>query len=1027
MSNWELEFKRWAPNIVYIAYKGSPSVRRALAYDIKCGNFNVVVTTYEYIIRDKHVLSKLRWKYTIVDEGHRMRNQNSKLTTTLNTQYISPHRILLTGTPLQNKLPELWALLNFLLPTIFKSCDSFDTWFNKPFQNTGEKVELSEEEKILIIRRLHKILRPFLLRRLKKDVEKQLPQKTEYVVRCPMSALQRRVYTHMQSQSVTLSKTAEEKGGASKGKTLMNTLMQLRKICNHPFQFQNLEEDMAKHFGFPNGQVQGPDLHRAAGKFDVLDRILPKLKAAGHRVLMFCQMTTTMTILEDYFNHRGYNYLRLDGMTKADDRGELLAKFNKPDSEYFVFVLSTKAGGLGLNLQTADTVIIYDSDWNPAQDAQAMARAHRIGQKFEVKVLRLVTAKSVEEKIYAAAQHKMNIDNKVIQAGKFDQKSTGYERRQMLEDILQAEAEEDEDEGIHDNEDINRMLQRSEEEFEYYQRMDLLLDMRDKFEHSHLAECREQGGINFENIEDNVPYADYEEKTPILDELGNPTGEYNIKIVKPKPEIDYYQELENGTIKFIMPEFNERSNPQIPLSKLPILVDKDETLKDETIINDTLEETLDEDSIDPNDTTIDADMTLDENSKMSIGDNSNGSKENSSKKSKKNRDKKRYDSGKDLTNETNKRLIRDSELPTWLRLDVEELKEQLEQQQKAKEESTGPRKRKEKKYADTLTEQEWLEAVDEGLDPEEVGREKFFAKQKKMQEEGLVSELNNDPENQEQDDEEDQDFDEGGRSKRGRKRKKRKTLGADSILNDTTDTTLNSDGKPAKKRGRKSKAEKMKDEPADPAELKKITDLIEYICKIKDPHDNSEKPRILSRPFKKLPTKSELPDYYQVIQQPIDLNQIKKKNKQSQYRSTMELAEDIELLVNNAKNYNMDGSQIFEDAKLLLELFNKALSNLTEIGEIGSINVDELEAPNVTVFPEEEEDDDDQHNNQNTGNILDDDPNQTMENDQVRVGKNGEVEFVDMDLPNYGNQTDDFENDGANSNNKNIDDNELIM
>ena len=123
----------------------------------------------------------------------------------------------------------------------------------------------------------------------------------------------------------------------------------------------------------------------------------------------------------------------------------------------------------------------------------------------------------------------------------------------------------------------------------------------------------------------------------------------------------------------------------------------------------------------------------------------------------------------------------------------------------------------------------------------------------------------------------------------------------------------------------------------------------------------------------------------------------------------------------------MDGSQIFEDAKLLLELFNKALSNLTEIGEIGSINVDELEAPNVTVFPEEEEDDDDQHNNQNTGNILDDDPNQTMENDQVRVGKNGEVEFVDMDLPNYGNQTDDFENDGANSNNKNIDDNELIM
>ena len=158
---------------------------------IRSGRFNVLVTTYEYIIREKALLSKLRWKYMIIDEGHRMKNHNNKLTTTINQFYTTSHRLLLTGTPLQNKLPELWSLLNFLLPSIFKACDTFETWFNAPFAITGEKVELNEEETILIIRRLHKVLRPFLLRRLKKDVESQLPDKVEYIIKCEMSGLQR--------------------------------------------------------------------------------------------------------------------------------------------------------------------------------------------------------------------------------------------------------------------------------------------------------------------------------------------------------------------------------------------------------------------------------------------------------------------------------------------------------------------------------------------------------------------------------------------------------------------------------------------------------------------------------------------------------------------------------------------------------------------------------------------------------------------------------------------------------------------
>ena len=177
-------------------------MRRLISTNLKSTKFNVLLTTYEYVIKDKAILAKIRWKYMIIDEGHRMKNHHCKLTQILNTHYTAPHRLLLTGTPLQNKLPELWALLNFLLPSIFKCCNTFEQWFNAPFATTGEKVELNEEETILIIRRLHKVLRPFLLRRLKKEVESQLPDKVEYCVKCDMSALQRLLYRHMQSKGI---------------------------------------------------------------------------------------------------------------------------------------------------------------------------------------------------------------------------------------------------------------------------------------------------------------------------------------------------------------------------------------------------------------------------------------------------------------------------------------------------------------------------------------------------------------------------------------------------------------------------------------------------------------------------------------------------------------------------------------------------------------------------------------------------------------------------------------------------------
>merc|ERR1719357_387836 len=185
-------------------------------------------------------------------------------------------------------------------------------------------------------------------------------------------------------------------------------------------------------------------------------------------------MTQCMTIIEDYFNFKGYKFMRLVGMTKADDRGAMLREFNSPDSEYFIFILSTRAGGLGLNLQTADTVIIFDSDWNPHQDLQAQDRAHRIGQRNEVRVLRLMTVNSVEERILAAARYKLNMDEKVIQAGMFNQRSTGSERHELLQSILRDEKDDDEDENeVPEDDVINQMIARSDEEAELFERMDI--------------------------------------------------------------------------------------------------------------------------------------------------------------------------------------------------------------------------------------------------------------------------------------------------------------------------------------------------------------------------------------------------------------------------------------------------------------------------------------------------------------------------------------------------------------------------
>lgn len=473
LSNWSLEFDRWAPTVRKIVYKGPPNSRKTHHPAIRYGDFEALLTTYEFVIKDRPILSKTKWTYMIVDEGHRMKNAESKLSSTITHYYNSRFRLILTGTPLQNNLPELWALLNFVLPTIFKSVKSFDEWFNTPFANTGgqDKIELTEEEQLLVIRRLHKVLRPFLLRRLKKDVEKDLPDKQESVVRCKFSALQAKLYKDLGSSSTLW---VNGKSGRTNLKGLSNVLMQLRKVCNHPFVFEEVEDSLLASNMSPGGNRPVTDMiWRTAGKFELLDRILPKFQVTGHRILMFFQMTQIMTIMGDYLDYKGYRFLRLDGATKAEDRQDLLREFNAPNSPFDIFLLSTRAGGLGLNLQTADTVIIFDSDWNPHQDLQAQDRAHRIGQKNEVRILRLITSNSVEEKILERAQFKLDMDGKVIQAGKFDNRSSESDRDAMLRTLLDArEQAESLDEEEMDDDDLNEIMARSADELILFKKMD---------------------------------------------------------------------------------------------------------------------------------------------------------------------------------------------------------------------------------------------------------------------------------------------------------------------------------------------------------------------------------------------------------------------------------------------------------------------------------------------------------------------------------------------------------------------------
>uniref|UniRef100_A0A8C9WLC4 Chromodomain helicase DNA binding protein 3 n=1 Tax=Scleropages formosus TaxID=113540 RepID=A0A8C9WLC4_SCLFO len=472
--NWEREFEMWAPDFYVVTYTGDKESRaiireNELSFDdsaVKGGKkafklrreaaikFHVLLTSYELVTIDQTALKSIDWACLVVDEAHRLKNNQSKFFRRLN-DYKIDHKLLLTGTPLQNNLEELFHLLNFLTPNRFNNLEGF----------LEEFADISKEDQI---KKLHDLLGPHMLRRLKADVFKNMPAKTELIVRVELSPMQKKYYKYILTRNF---EALNSKGGGNQV-SLLNIMMDLKKCCNHPYLFPVAAVEAPKT---ASGAYEGTALAKASGKLLLLQKMLRKLKEQGHRVLIFSQMTKMLDLLEDFLDFEGYKYERIDGGITGALRQEAIDRFNAPGACQFCFLLSTRAGGLGINLATADTVIIFDSDWNPHNDIQAFSRAHRIGQANKVMIYRFVTRASVEERITQVAKRKMMLTHLVVRPGLGSK--AGSMTKQELDDILKFGTEElfkdeieagdnkDEDSSVihYDSTAIERLLDRSQD------------------------------------------------------------------------------------------------------------------------------------------------------------------------------------------------------------------------------------------------------------------------------------------------------------------------------------------------------------------------------------------------------------------------------------------------------------------------------------------------------------------------------------------------------------------------------------
>nr|XP_040025616.1 chromodomain-helicase-DNA-binding protein 8 isoform X2 [Gasterosteus aculeatus aculeatus] len=469
ITNWEREFSTWT-DMNAIVYHGSLASRQMIQqYEMYFKDdkehlipgaykFDALITTFEMVLSDCPELREISWRCVIIDEAHRLKNRNCKLLDSLKMLDVE-HKVLLTGTPLQNTVEELFSLLHFLEPAQFPS----ETEFLKDFG------DLKTEEQV---QKLQAILKPMMLRRLKEDVEKNLAPKQETIIEVELTDVQKKYYRAILERNFSFLSLGVTSN--SNVPNLLNTMMELRKCCNHPYLINGAEEKIVTELRGVYDPM-APDFHlqaliRSAGKLVLLDKLLPRLKAGGHKVLIFSQMVRCLDILEDYLINKRYLYERIDGRVRGNLRQAAIDRFSKPDSDRFVFLLCTRAGGLGINLTAADTCVIFDSDWNPQNDLQAQARCHRIGQSKAVKVYRLITRNSYEREMLDKASLKLGLDRAVLQSmsGNKEGNANGQVQqfsKKEIEDLLRkgayAAIMDENDEGSRFcEEDIDQILQR---------------------------------------------------------------------------------------------------------------------------------------------------------------------------------------------------------------------------------------------------------------------------------------------------------------------------------------------------------------------------------------------------------------------------------------------------------------------------------------------------------------------------------------------------------------------------------------
>jgi chromodomain-helicase-DNA-binding protein 7 len=466
VGNWAREFETWT-DLNVITYHGSSTSREMLKeyemyYRNEQGNritsvykFQVMITTFEIVLSDCLDLREIPWRCCIIDEAHRLKNRNCKLLEGLRLLNME-HRVLLTGTPLQNNVEELFSLLNFLEPTQFSSTEQF-------LQEFGDLKTEAQVDKLKLI------LKPMMLRRLKEDVEKTLAPKEETIVEVELTNIQKKYYRAILERNFSFL----QKGSTNNNMpNLMNTMMELRKCCIHPYLINGAEEQIlyeARQTKMAGGEPMSSHqaMVNASGKLVLIDKLLPRLRADGHRVLIFSQMVRCLDILEDYVTNKHYPYERIDGRVRGSDRQQAIDRFSKPGSDRFVFLLCTRAGGLGINLTAADTVIIFDSDWNPQNDLQAQARCHRIGQSKAVKIYRLICRNTYEREMFDKASLKLGLDKAVLQSMN-TQKATGVDgqlTKKEIEELLRKGAygalmDDDNAGDKFCEEDIDQILQR---------------------------------------------------------------------------------------------------------------------------------------------------------------------------------------------------------------------------------------------------------------------------------------------------------------------------------------------------------------------------------------------------------------------------------------------------------------------------------------------------------------------------------------------------------------------------------------